>query len=134
MKPFLTPASYFQSEILAFLRIIVGALMVYHGQEVFNSELMKSYFSWEPFKNGNEWLAYLGKGSEFLAGLLLTLGLFTRFGAIILIGTLGYITFFVGHGKFWYEDQHPFMFVLFGVLFLFTGGGKWSLDQWLFKN
>ncbi|WP_373549454.1 hypothetical protein [Haliscomenobacter sp.] len=69
-----------------------------------------------------------------MAGILLTLGLLTRVGALICIGTLAYITFFVGHGKFWYEDQHPFMFVLFGVLFFFMGPGKWSLDALLFPN
>jgi putative oxidoreductase len=46
---------------------------------------------------------------------------------------MAYITFKIGHGKFWYEDQHPFMFVLFGLLFFFTGPGKWSLDHVLFK-
>ncbi|MCC6281546.1 MAG: DoxX family protein, partial [Saprospiraceae bacterium] len=42
--------------------------------------------------------------------------------------------FGMGHGKIWYEDQHPFMFVMFGVLFLFGGGGKWSLDGVLFDR
>ena len=75
---------------------------------------------------------YAGKAAELVAGILLTLGLFTRLGALICIGTLAYITFILGHGKFWYEDQHPFMFVLFGLLFLFSGPGAWSLDEWWF--
>jgi putative oxidoreductase len=57
------------------------------------------------------------------------LGWFTRIGAVLIIATLSYVTFFVGHGRFWYEDQHPFMFVLFGVLFFFTGPGSWSVDE-----
>jgi len=90
---------------------------------------------WDNFKGPSaRIMVYFGKTSELLAGVLLFLGLFTRLGAVILIGTLSYVTFFVGHGKFWYEDQHPFMFVLFGIFFVFLGPGAWSLDALLFKR
>jgi putative oxidoreductase len=56
-----------------------------------------------------------------LAGVLLVLGLFTRVAALLCVGTFLYITFFIGHGRFWMEDQHPFLFALFGVLFLSPG-------------
>jgi putative oxidoreductase len=65
---------------------------------------------------------------------MLTLGLFTRLAAIILLGTMGYIAFFVGHGIIWYDDQHPFMFVLLAIVYLVMGGGKWSLDARLFAQ
>jgi putative oxidoreductase len=118
------------SKALAIIRIIVGLLMVYHGQEVFNKELMQGYIKWDVFQNKAATLmVYMGKLTELTAGLLLTLGLLTRVGGVLLTGTMLYITFFVGHGRFWYEDQHPFMFVLFGVLFAFLGPGAWSLDR-----
>jgi putative oxidoreductase len=121
--------------VLGVIRIIVGLLMVYHGHEVFNSELMQGYIKWDVFKNkAATVLAYAGKSSELIAGLLLTLGLLTRVGAVLLTGTMLYITFFIGQGRFWYEEQHPFMFVLFGVLFTFLGAGAWSLDGVLSKN
>lgn len=120
---------------IGLVRIILGALIVYHGQEVFNPELMNGYMTWDTFDKSNaRLLVYLGKSSELIAGISLLLGLFTRIGALITIGTLSYITFFIGHGKFWYEDQHPFMFVLFGLLFLFTGPGAWSLDALIFNK
>lgn len=91
--------------------------------------------TWDTFDKSNaRLLVYLGKSSELIAGISLLLGLFTRIGALITVGTLSYITFFIGHGKFWYEDQHPFMFVLFGLLFLFTGPGAWSMDALIFKK
>ena len=109
--------------------------MIYHGIEVFDSELMQGYMKWDVFKNkAATFLVYLGKSSELIAGILLTLGLLTRVGAVILIGTMLYITFFVGEGRFWYQEQHPFMFVLFGVLFFFTGPGAWSMDALLWKK
>ena len=120
---------------LAIVRITVGSLLIYHGQEVFNPELMKGYAEWETFKGPMaELLVYAGKSSEFIIGILLSLGLFTRVGCLLMIGTFGYITFILGHGKFWYEDQHPFMFLLFGVLFIFTGPGAWSLDSVFFRQ
>jgi putative oxidoreductase len=118
---------------IAAIRIIVGLMLVYHGLEVFDPEAINGYLDWEIFKGPNgKTLVYIGKASEFLSGSLLTLGLFTRLGAILLIGALSYITFFIGQGRFWYEEQHPFMFVLFGVLFFFTGPCAWSLDGKLF--
>jgi putative oxidoreductase len=135
MNNLFSTSPIWQQKGVALVRIIVGALLIYHGQEVFNTELMKGYLTWDNFKGSTgKWMVYLGKSSELLAGISLFLGLFTRLGALLLIGTLSYITFFVGHGKFWYEDQHPFMFVLFGLLFIFTGPGAWSLDELIFKR
>jgi putative oxidoreductase len=130
----LSPEPILFSKALAVIRIIIGLLMVYHGQEVFNRELMQGYMKWDMFQNKAATLmVYAGKSSELIAGLLLTFGIFTRVGGVLLTGTMLYITFFVGHGRFWYEDQHPFMFVLFGVLFTFLGPGAWSLDRVLWK-
>ena len=133
MNVFFSPAPIQLHKALAAARIIIGLLLIYHGQEVFNAELMKSYAEWETFKDmPANLMVYAGKGAEFIAGVLLTLGLFTRVGAIITIGTFTYITLFVGHGRFWYEDQHPFLFALFGLLFFFTGPSVWSLDAVIF--
>jgi putative oxidoreductase len=134
MSRFFSPSPLWLNNGLATVRLILGALMIYHGQEVFNPELMNSYLEWETFKGPQgKLMVYLGKSSEFLAGVSLFFGIFTRLGALLLMGALSYVTFFVGHGKFWYEDQHPFMFVLFGLMFLFTGPGSWSLDALIFK-
>jgi putative oxidoreductase len=136
LKEFLfsdSPIAIFQGIALA--RIVVGLLMLYHGLEVFDHALMSEYMEWESFKGtGAVTLVYMGKSAEFLAGILLVLGLGTRIAAVLLICTLGYITFIIGNGRFWYEDQHPFLFVLFGILFLFTGPGSWSLDGVLSRS
>jgi putative oxidoreductase len=135
MKTLFSSEPIFLTSVLGILRISLGLLLVYHGKEVFEPELMKGYQSWDAFKGSmSHILPYIGKSAELVSGILLTLGLFTRIGALLCIGTLAYVTFFIGHGKFWYEDQHPFMFVLFGVLFFFSGPGNWSLDARLFKT
>ena len=95
---------------------------------------MKGYEGWDNFKNSSfgVFLVYLGKASELVAGILLFFGLLTRLAALIMIVTLLYIALFVGHGKVWYDDQHPFLFVLLGFVFIFCGPGKWSIDNILF--
>jgi putative oxidoreductase len=134
IKSFLSPSPIWLPNGIATLRITIGLLLTYHGLEVFNSELMQEYTSWESFEGPNAALmVYAGKSTELISGILLLLGFLTRMGAILLMGALSYVTFFVGAGRFWYEDQHPFMFVLFGLLFLFTGPGSWSVDRKLFS-
>lgn len=79
-------------------------------------------------------MVYIGKAAELVGGILLSLGLFTRIACVILIIVMSYIAFFVGHGKIWYEDQHPFLFVLLAFIFFFTGPGNFSLDKLIFNN
>jgi putative oxidoreductase len=76
----------------------------------------------------------MGKITELTGGILLTLGLFTRIGSLITAATMLYISLFVGNGRIWYEDQHPFLFVLLAMVFFFTGAGKWSLDKIIFEQ
>jgi putative oxidoreductase len=135
MKKLFSSTPIMPAQGLAIVRIIFGALMVYHGKEVFDPELMKEYANWDSISGSSGLLmVYLGKGSEFVGGLFLLLGIFTRVASLMTMGTMLYITFIVGGGKFWYEDQHPFMFALFGLLFLFTGPGAFNLDEVVFNN
>lgn len=135
MKSFFSPAPLGGDTSLGIIRIVVGLLMVYHGKEVFQPELMKSYMEWDQFITaGGAFRVYAGKSAELIAGISLSLGLYTRIGGLLLTGTLGFITFFVGNGRFWYEDQHPFLFALFGLLFLFMGPGRFSLDALIHKS
>ena len=132
----LSPAPLFQKEGIAFLRITVGLLMVYHGVEVFDSKLIEGYAKWDSFKSlpNPLLMAYVGKSAELVSGILLTIGFLTRPAAILLMFTMLFVTFFIGHGKFWYDDQHPFMLALMALVFIFCGPGKWSLDQLFFAQ
>ena len=136
MKRFFSPLPLGQNNGLGIIRIIVGAFLIYHGCEMFDTPAMNEYFKWDMFKDSSmaRISVYGGKVAELLSGILLLLGLFTRLACIILICTLGYIAFFVGHGKIWYEDQYPFLFVVIGFIFIFTGPGSFSVDNVIFKN
>jgi putative oxidoreductase len=137
MKKFLFSTNpFWLSNGVGLIRIVVGLFLIYHGSEVFDAAKVKEYSTWESFKNlaSPSSMVYLGKGAELVAGCLLLTGFLTRIACFIVIGTLGYITFFIGHGKIWYDDQYPFLFVLLAFLFIFTGPGNWSLDKLVFKN
>lgn len=118
------------NQILALMRIVVGIFMIYHGWEVFDKTKMAEYAAWDFFKNKSygATLAYIGKGAELVGGILLTLGFMTRIACIILAGTMLYVTFGLGQGRIWYEEQYPFLFVLLAIIFFFAGPGSWSVD------
>ncbi len=131
----LSPKSFFLEESLAIVRIAVGLMMAYHGLEIFNPELMAGYAKWEviqklPFP---DYIAYVGKGIEFVTGVAFVLGVFTRIAAVFMAGNMLFICFFIGNGRFYYEEQHPFLFAVLAVIFVFTGPMKWALDFKFFK-
>jgi putative oxidoreductase len=134
LKHFFSWKPLWQEAGLTFIRILVGAFMIYHGSEVFSKELMDGYVKWlTDIKFPSPvLLSYLGKGIEFAAGIFFTVGLFTRLAIIPLIITMLIIAFGMGKGKIFYEDQHPFNFVLLFLVTFFAGPGKFSLDYYLF--
>jgi putative oxidoreductase len=133
---FFSAAPLWQNNGIAMLRIITGLLMAYHGLEVFDSKTMTGYTEWEVIKK-LPWplfMVYMGKGLELVTGICLLLGLFTRIAALFLFIDMIFICFKVGGGKFYYEDQHPFIFALLALVFFFTGPVQWSLDKIVFNK
>jgi putative oxidoreductase len=135
-KSLVSPQPLFYEPGLAIIRIFVGLMMTYHGLEIFDSELMKGYFDWPqikalPFPPAVS--AYAGKGLEFVTGLMFTFGFLTRIGALLMFLNMTFITFFMGEGRFYYQDQHPFLFAIIAAIFFFTGPVKWSVDQKVFN-
>jgi putative oxidoreductase len=124
-----TPLPSF-SVVYAALRILTGLLMAYHGYEITDGAKMATYAKWlgELHFPQSTLMAWLGKGAELVGGIGLALGLATRPMCALLAVTMLTIVFGMGHGKFWYEDQHPFLFVILCVLFFFGGAGRWSVD------
>jgi putative oxidoreductase len=136
MNILFSPAPFAQATAIGIVRMILGVFLIIHGKEIFDNALMSDYAKWDSFKKypSPEVAVYVGKWNELLAGILLLLGLFTRLACLLVMASFLFITFFVGNGKFWYEDQHPFMFVLVGAIIFFTGPGKWSIDHLLFNR
>jgi putative oxidoreductase len=136
MNKFITSSPIALNTGLLIVRVAIGMFLIYHGWEIFNKAKMNEYLTWDAFRysSAGSFLVYAGKAAELAAGVLLILGLFTRIAALLIIGAFGYIAFNLGNGIIWNNDQHPFLFVMFGILFLFTGPGTISMDHSLFKR
>jgi putative oxidoreductase len=133
---FFSPQPLWQNNALAIIRIITGLLMAYHGQEIFNRSTMAGYLERDDLKflPFPEFMIYLGKGLELVSGILFVLGLFTRLAALFMAINMLFICFKIGNGKFYYDDQHPFLFAMLAIVFFFTGPVKWSIDLLIFKT
>ncbi|HTH57646.1 MAG TPA: DoxX family protein [Cyclobacteriaceae bacterium] len=136
MRTIFTAEGFYAKEGLAALRVLVGLLMAYHGLEIFNATVMSEYAKWEviktlPFSSG---IAYVGKGIELVSGICLAIGAFTRIAALTMAINMLFICFWIGNGRFYYEDQHPFLFALIALVFFFSGPVKWAVDFRLFKH
>lgn len=116
---------------IAAIRIITGLTLAYHGLEVFDSTKINEYALWDSIRDlpFPLFMTYLGKGIELIGGILLTIGFLTRPACLALAATMLFICFKLGNGKFWYEDQHPFLYFLLVMLFFFLDSGKFSLDK-----
>ena len=135
MQKLFSSSPLWQNGGLTVIRITVGLFLIYHGWEVFDEEKMKVYLGWDQFKDSTGvLLAYLGKTTELVGGIMLTIGFLTRIAALIIACTMLYVSVFVGNGKIWYEDQYPFLFVLLALVFFFTGPGRYSVDHLLSRN
>lgn len=123
-------------QALAFIRIISGILLIYHGHELLIPDKMNGYTKWlgDLHYPLPALFAYAGKAVELVGGLSLLLGLWVRFCMLPLSATLLLITFTMGHGKIFTDDQHPFILALLCAVFFCTGAGVWSVDAWLQKK
>jgi putative oxidoreductase len=127
---------YKQPEVLAVLRFVIGFMMARHGFEVFTTEKMIGDTKWmnEIHFMFPSFIAYVGKGAEFLSGCLLMIGLFTRLASFVLAITMLTITFGIGQGRMLMEDQHPFLFAVLAVVFMFLGAADYSLEKLFFRK
>ena len=137
MNRFFSPTPIAQNYGIAIVRIITGILLIWHGWESFDAEKMDMYTGWfaeREYANPELW-AYAGKIAELLAGIGFVLGLFTRIAAVATMAVFLGVIFILGDkGKIFQGDQHPFLFILLAVVFLFIGPGAWSVDNLIFKK
>ena len=123
----------------ALLRVTAGAFLIPHGaQKLFGAfggyglEATGQFFQTQiGFANG--YLAALGAGSvEVFGGLLLALGLFTRFaaGAVVVFLSVA-MTFHFSNGFIWTDGgwEYPVFWAIIALMFVVRGGGQYSLDR-----
>ena len=120
------------------LRIGVGAILIPHGmQKLFgafggmgltNNAALFERLGYTP---GMFWGTLVGC-TELVGGILLVLGLFTRFAAAaVLIFMIVAIKFTSAKGFFWSAGgyEYPLLIGICALFFLIRGGGQCSLDR-----
>lgn len=118
--------------VLSILRIIAGFLLLQHGlQKLFGFPAGPQPQPTPPLFSLIGFAGML----EFLGGLLLMVGLFTRPVAFILSGLMA-VAYFMAHapGGFWPVLNKGELAVIYCFVYLYfsvAGGGEWSLDRML---
>lgn len=118
------------SAALLLLRVGISLMMLTHGYP----KLMR-FFVDEPIS----FTSILGLSAavslalavfaEFFCSVFIILGLGTRLASIPLIVTMGVAAFFVHGDDPFSRKEKALLFLLIYIVLLFTGGGKFSIDN-----
>ena len=129
---------------LTLIRIIVGIVFMSHGaQKLFGlfggGGLEGTAGFMETLGLTPSYLmAFLAGSGEFWGGLLLVLGLVTRFAGILtgIVCLVAMFTVHIHNGFFMSNNGFEYILVLLGVsiLTIFEGSGKLSIDQLIVKK
>jgi putative oxidoreductase len=136
---FVTAACRLQSAFLAIVRVYWGWQIAQNGWgKLHNLAHVTEFFASLNLPAPGPTATFVAT-FEFLGGILLAIGLFSRIAALgfVIDMTTAYITadreaflsFFADPGKFYNAD--PFVFLLVGLLILIFGPGKVSVDTLL---
>jgi putative oxidoreductase len=117
------------------LRLVLGAVMIAHGStKVFGG--MHNFASMVHGMGMPAWLAYLAAATEFGGGILIILGLLTRFVSlcmvidmVVAIAKVHWKHGFVGEGNY----QFPLSLAAMAFALIFFGGGPIAID-WLWGS
>ena len=121
---------------IAIVRIVVGVMLIIRGWELFENQEMSNVsdllFNMSiPFQ---EAMSFTTKLVELAGGAFLVLGLFTRLMTAVLFLSFIFLTFVMGEGKIFAENQLSFLFAMIALAFFFSGAGRLSIDYILFIN
>jgi len=119
---------------IALVRIVFGALLSYHGWQMFIGREVVDLSAWIVNDELREVLSFAIPAMEMLGGGLLVLGLFTRLTTILLCAGFSAAFFTLGNGDILARDQTLFLLALISLTFFFAGAGRLSVDYVLFLN
>lgn len=122
---------------LLIYRLALGISMFYHGYLKWLSGaegLYKVGTMLVPLgvSGGYEMLGTMAALAEMIGGILIAVGLFTRIGATLVVGTLATATIVSLNGSFFSWD-YPSQLGFGALMLFFAGAGRFSLDKALFK-
>lgn len=119
---------------LLLLRLGVGGLMAFsHGFGKVQKLLAGGPYEWaDPIGLGPGLSLTLAASAEFVGGLLVAVGLLTRFATVPLAVTMLVAVFVVHAGDPFAKQEFGLLYLIPFLTLLLSGGGRWSLDAVLF--
>lgn len=124
----LTALTAWSPRALSVLRIVSALALLQHGSAKYFGVPYVAYF------DNLEPLSLIGIAGiiEIVFGVLLLIGLFSRFSAFVLSGHLA-AAYFIGHaGRSFFpllnEGEAAVLFCFVFFYFIFAGPGPWSID------
>lgn len=114
------------------IRFFTGWFIFRYSLELFHIEGLLDFLRKEQFPLP-VFMGYSAKIIEFIGGICLVLGLFTRWVTPALIIVMAGVIYVTAHGSI-LEGEFPFLFALLFGVFFFNGAGEWSLDHLLEKR
>jgi putative oxidoreductase len=117
---------------LSILRIMTGFLFLWHGSQ--------KLFGFPPSQQQGELSGTILVAGilEFFGGILILVGLFTRWTAFILCGLMA-VAYWMAHGTAAFlplvnRGELAVLYCFVFLYFFFAGGGAWSVDNLFRKN
>lgn len=119
-----------------FLRLVLGCAMVYHGyhkvipangHNIFSAMQHHSHVVVSlglPY-----WLGYVSALTEFLGGILILLGLFTRFAAFMIAANMLVALIAVDFHHGYASSEFALALLAIAIMLLFYGAGVLALDR-----
>ena len=121
-----------------FLRLVLGAAMVYHG---YDKVIPAGGFHTHPFSALQHhshyvvslgmpyWLGYVSALTEFVGGILILLGLLTRFAAFMIAVDMLFAILLVNRHHGYAGSEYSLALFVIAIMLIFYGAGTLALDR-----
>lgn len=117
------------------MRLVLGAAMVYHGYgKVIPQGAMAHHAHFVHSLGLPAWLGYVSALTEFIGGILLILGLLTRFSAFMVMCNMLVAVVFVNVHHGYTGSEYSLALLAIAVALLFQGAGALAADAGLGWN
>ncbi len=113
------------------LRVVAGFLFLWHGSE-------KLFHYPDPGAAIPHYVVVIAGPIEFIGGILIMTGLWTRLAAFLASGEMAYAYWFVHAGRsvlpIVNQGELAVVYCFLFLFFFFRGAGKYSLDQLIYHK